>query len=110
MPDKDPSIETTWYFDSYGANPPDDKCDVELQENEDGNISLVVSLHDKKLYIDTNRDQWGLWITLSIGESAITVAQEDCTRSFLDALIDGLKELKRNTCKLLPPTRIDRKS
>ena len=43
--------------------------------------------------IQTDRDQWGVWITFA----SINIAQEDQTRSFIDAMIKCLTEMRRLT-------------
>jgi len=47
---------------------------------------------------------WGTWITFKIGESSHTIAQEDGTMSFIDALIASLTKLREITdFETVPP-------
>lgn len=51
--------------------------------------------------VQSDRDQWGVWHTVNGG----TLAQEDGTRSFLDAMIECLTLLKDHTeCGTLAAT------
>ncbi len=60
-------------------------------------VLTVIANQKPQLKIIADRDQWGTWITFSIGESHFTIAQEDQTKSFLSALISGLTKLKEIT-------------
>lgn len=99
-----------WDFDNYDCCRERKSC-VEYQI-EDGyyteRIVVTTDLENdtKKLYVDAARDQWGTWLSISIGEgndAIIGVAQEDCTRSFLDAMISALERMK-DLCLAEPPT------
>ncbi len=74
------------------------ECDSHPQETvrlevwQTGLICELWFLHDAtslKLG-ETHRDQWGVWVQMFGGN----VAQEDGTRSFLDAMIKALQFLK----------------
>lgn len=78
-------LTDTWEFDNHSS--PNGK--VFLFDMPLGNKLIAEDLH-----IETHIDQWGTWITLSMGEELFTIGQEDGTRSFLQAMIDGLEKLK----------------
>lgn len=76
-------------------------------EFETGKVLLKETLTGLDLFVVRNgsyeyrsvcadRDQWGVFITLvdSAGEN-LTIGQEDGTRSFLDAMIKCLTEMRR---------------
>ncbi len=96
-----------WEFDSYSdfhwqeikdGNVDKTKSWVELSDTEDEDVigQKVVVYRDRipVLEIITDRDQWGTYITLKGGG---TIAQEDGTKSFIDALIAALAQLKNIT-------------
>lgn len=76
---------------------------VIIQES-DSDVKLRVDLAEGEVHevITANLDQWGSWISL-LGKT--TIAQEFNTRSFLDALIQGLSELRKLTEVTLPAER-----
>lgn len=99
-----------WEFDNYSSCR-ERRSRVEYQIEDKYYTERIVVTTDldkdtKKLYVDAMRDQWGTWLTISIGEgddAVIGVAQEDCTRSFLDAMISALERMK-DLCLAEPPT------
>jgi hypothetical protein len=88
----------------------------ELPEDnpDEGDYQLTVFQNcEKHLEIVAYRDQWGTYISVGIrgDDTAVgtwfTIAQEDGTRSFVDALIAGLTAIKPITdIKTKPPTEI----
>lgn len=77
-------------FDVYG-NPPK-TARVELKENGlAASVVLVINGEEEEL-LGISRDQWGVWFY----SKENVIAQEDGTRSFLDALIKTLQEVKEN--------------
>lgn len=83
-----------WVFDNY----PEQKGELKLispdDENNGSDMVLDVRSGDKTLSVECYRDQWGTYITFKIGSEAITVAQEDGTRSFMDALVHALGQMQ----------------
>ena len=79
-------VSVAFEFDSH----PDETGRVELRE--DGIISEVwLCIGDEQVaVIQSDRDQWGVWNTVN----EIVIAQEDGTRSAIDALIQCLTILK----------------
>lgn len=67
---------------------------IEFSETEMGQRLTVFTNQKPGLVIDADRDQWGTWITFSVGDNGQTVAQEDGTMSFIDAMIAALTKLK----------------
>ncbi len=111
----------TWEFDNFShehwaeqkAGVVDaTKSYIEVSDVDNGGLwdqqlSVVVN-RQEQLVIEASRDQWGTWITLRIGETAFTVAQEDQTMSFVDALIAGLTKLKEITdFETTPPKMVE---
>lgn len=98
-----------WEFDHWSCQ----HWDEQRQGNVDQTKSWIelsdvdVGLWGQKLTVYTNRkpgleiiadrDQWGTWITFSIDGKGVTIAQEDGTMSFVDALIAALTEFKKIT-------------
>lgn len=81
----------TWEFDDY---PYESTSHISLSDTEYGQIIKVNTDQKSVLKIFAHRDMWGTWITFQIGESEITIAQEDETKSFMTGLIDALQKLK----------------
>ena len=75
---------------------------VELLENDYNEDRLVVRIGEREIVVvEGDRDQWGVYLTVG----GITIAQEDKTRSFLDALVGGLKVMRdRNEHDTKPAT------
>lgn len=65
---------------------------VRVEENSIGMEVKIVGTTDTTVLVSTARDQWGVFVTAG----SITVAQEDGTRSFLDALIRALIVLRKS--------------
>lgn len=85
-------VKYTEGFVVIADNYPEEKVRVVVKHSELHNILTIETggvAHD---LIDACRDQWGTWYHLNPVQ--ITIAQEDFTRSFLDALIKGLTHLK----------------
>jgi len=75
-------------FDDY----PEIKGQVTV-EYSNGDHKLYLILRDKKIPIlIAYRDQWGVYYMVC---NEIMVSQEDSTRSFIDALINGLQEMRQ---------------
>lgn len=89
-----------------------DSCDakhrIEIRESEkygDASIVLCYESGNSEILLDSQRDQWGTWIG---NKHNTAVAQEDGTRSFIDAYIKALEKFKRYTdCETLPATEIE---
>lgn len=89
-------------FDNYRT---EGRITGQVRVNDDPDYpdsELAVTVGDQEfMRIDIWRDQWGTYLTFELGDATKTkiggptIAQEDGTRSFLDALILGLTELKR---------------
>lgn len=74
---------------------------VELRHGErDDSIILCFGDKETELLV-ASRDLWGVWLYIQ-GQC---VAQEDKTRSFLDALIKCLMELRERNEYALPATK-----
>lgn len=79
-------------FDNFGDIPTPGY--IELKENGlNASVVLVIDNHEEEL-LSISRDQWGVWFHTKEN----TIAQEDSTRSFLDALIKTLQEVKEYEC------------
>jgi hypothetical protein len=92
------TVSVAFEFDSY----PGETGRVELRE--DGMCSEVVLClgNEQASVIKSDRDQWGVWHTV---EDTV-IAQEDGTRSFVDALIQCLTILKeRSECQTVAATK-----
>ena len=108
-----------WIFDNFSSahweekrqgNVDKTKSWVEVSDIEDEcDLRLDVFQNQESVFqIVTSRDQWGTWITLTLGDSEVTIAQEDGTMSFVDSLIAALTELKDITdYQTLPPEKVD---
>lgn len=102
--------ECQWEFDDFDG-PNKAKSWVELFQIPGGLAGLKLSVfsnEEEHLSIEADRDQWGTWLTFSMGEQNFTIGQEDQTKSFLDALIAGLLKLKELTLTI-PPTYTESK-
>lgn len=77
-------------YDQYG-HPRTAHTVKVLEEPDDVIAKLVIEAGDKQIEIlNIDRDQWGVWLTIG----GHTIAQEDGTRSFLDALIKNLQYVR----------------
>lgn len=97
---------STAHWDEVRQGKIDKKSWVELSETDAGLCGLrakVFTNQTQGLTIDAERDQWGTWITFSIGDAHHTIAQEDGTMSFLDAMIAALTKLKELDFETTPP-------
>lgn len=76
-------------FDNHGSN----AASIEVVENEKDDliVDLWVNIDgvDRKI-LTTWRDQWGVFIEVG----GVSIAQEDGTRSFLDALSQAIQYLR----------------
>ncbi len=95
-----------WEFDSFSSlhwqEKKEGKIDktkswIELFETEEGQKLTVFVDQEEILSINADRDQWGTWITFGMNKENATVAQEDQTKSFVDALIAALTRFKQIT-------------
>jgi len=67
---------------------------VEVIENEENELELWIKTHDTRIKaFSTYRDQWGVFIHVH-GHSKLDIAQEDKTRSFLDAMSQACQYLR----------------
>jgi hypothetical protein len=89
------NVVSSYEFDVH----PNVVATVELRESPVGDDVLICwSGHDLPV-LNAWRDQWGVWYSVN----GVTIAQEDCTRSFIDAMIQCLTELRqRSECGTLP--------
>ncbi|MDA1229923.1 MAG: hypothetical protein O2856_04040 [Planctomycetota bacterium] len=62
-----------------------------IRESPNGDEVVVIFDGRETTLAGAIRDQWGVFVYVQ----GVCVAQEDGTRSFLDALIGALSELKR---------------
>lgn len=101
-----PTPVCDWEFDNWSTdhwkeikegNVDKTKSWVELSNTDAGQRVTVYTDRQAGLQIHADRDMWGTWITFCIGESSQTIAQEDGTMSFIDALIASLTKLKEIT-------------
>lgn len=77
-------------FDNHGSDHPGV---VEIAPNERGDMEMWITLdNERKLVLSTWRDMWGVFIDMS--RFYLTVAQEDKTRSFLDAMSQAFQYLR----------------
>lgn len=107
-----------WEFDNYSSKHWEEqkagvidatKSYVQLSDVDEGfgNQRLEIVLDkETKMVIDADRDQWGTWITFRIGDKAFTVAQEDETMSFVDAMIAALTKFKDITDIATTPPKL----
>lgn len=86
-------------FDDYGATQPG-RAEVR-QQNYDLAVRLQTANGDAVELLTASRDQFGVFLTWG---SRITVAQEDDTRSCIDAVIQCLQFVKRQCESATPPT------
>jgi len=88
-----------WKFDNYNCSEKADNNEIIFSESENypKNQIAIIANGKTELIIEAYRDQWGTWITFNSGVSNFTIAQEDCTRSFMSGLIEALTELKKIT-------------
>jgi hypothetical protein len=90
-------------FDSFGSK----DCYIEYIENPDTPQDIIKIVQSGKTVMEIvgDRDQWGLFISFYLsGKDCFTIAQEDQTRSFIDALIIALTKLKSLTFETTSPT------
>lgn len=79
-------IIARYEFDSH----PDTVGAVELCLDVDEIFVRIKSGGNSETVLSAIRDQWGVWYETAEG----SVAQEDGTRSFLDALIQALQKMR----------------
>ena len=83
-------------FSAEADSHPDTKVTVDVVATEHlDTISLLFEYGEEKeshVILEVCRDQWGVWYHFN--QEAFTVAQEDGTRSVLDALIKALEVVK----------------
>jgi hypothetical protein len=78
---------------------PDCIATVELRESGPCDEVVLCCAGQEFPILQSDRDQWGVWHTVN----GAVIAQEDGTRSFVDALIQCLTEVKRrHECETLP--------
>lgn len=87
-----------WFFDHYPTKPDGPKSWVQLSglegDDVDG-LKLEVYVNNERAMVFTGElDQWGTWIVIAANKP-FTVAQEWSTRSFMEALMSGLKEFSK---------------
>jgi hypothetical protein len=81
------------------------RCSGTVELRESGACDEVVLCCEGQEFpiLQSDRDQWGVWYTVN----GAVIAQEDGTRSFLDALIQCLTEVKRRAeCETKPATAV----
>ena len=92
-----------WEFDNWStahwAELKEGKIDktkswIEYSQTDDGDRITVYTNQKPGLVLAADIDQWGTWLTFSIGESHHTIAQEHGTMSFVDAMIAALTKMK----------------
>ncbi len=105
-PEQEPMSLYQWEFDSFSicywdeqkqGNIDATKSWVEIFETDGGQKLTIFVNREPILSIDAERDMWGTWITFLMGNLGKTVAQEDQTMSFVDALIAALTKFKQIT-------------
>lgn len=99
MDEKADKLVCRWEFDNWNGCSDEKKTNkVELFDTWMGQKIVVTEDNKIGMEIHADRDQWGTFITFSVigpsGSQAITIAQEDGTKSFIDALIGALERFK----------------
>jgi hypothetical protein len=106
MQESEPTKICSWEFDNYSGlhwqeqkegNVDKTKSWIDFANTDMGNRITIFTDRNSGLVIDADRDQWGTWITFSIGDSSQTIAQEDGTMSFIDGLIAALTKFRKIT-------------
>lgn len=99
-------VEFSAEFDNFGYPPKVGKIEIRIDSERGSMQSLVIVLDDEEIILMTvSGDQWGVWYSLMNATKdkdgklshylqSTTIAQEDETRSFMDALIKSLTILK----------------
>lgn len=64
---------------------------VVIREQVRETLVVIESGGEETVLLRADRDQWGVWLECA----GVSVAQEDQTRSFLDAVIKVLTEVRR---------------
>lgn len=104
--EQEPMSLYQWEFDSFSTchweeqkqgNVDKTKSWIEIFETDGGQKLTIFVNREPILSIDAERDMWGTWITFLMGDVGKTVAQEDQTMSFVDALIAALTRFKEIT-------------
>lgn len=110
-----------WEFDHYSPKHWEEHRAGEIKETRswlefsdtfDGQRITIYTDTKKVGEIDTLRDQWGTYISVNVeGKGGFTIAQEDGTMSFVDALMAALTKLRNITdIETQPPKFIDLES
>lgn len=76
-------------FDNCGLNE-SPKIEIKLDPENGSSLIFLNSNNEETLLFEFIRDQWGVYIS----SNDFCIAQEDGTRSFIDALIKCLIKLK----------------
>lgn len=83
----------TVLFKALAESHPDDKVSVSIISHEYVD-SLVLNIGgEEHTILESVRDQWGTWYY----GNGYTIAQEDDTKSVVDALIEGLLFMRNRT-------------
>lgn len=86
-----------WQFENFRDHTDHEKPSwIEYSDTTFGNRIDVFVDSEKSLTVDTDRDQWGVFVAIKIGDHGVYIAQEDGTESFLDAMISALTRLRGN--------------
>lgn len=83
-------------IDSYSAQFDDfsNVCgNVVIRDQGRETLVVIKTGSTETVLLKADRDQWGVWLEFA----GVSVAQEDQTRSFLDAVIKVLTEVRRRT-------------
>lgn len=99
-----------WEFDHCSNEQAKSWVELSEIENElDGDYELSLFVDKARVMrVSIYRDQWGTYITFQIDDKSFTIAQEDGTKSFMDAFISGLIGLKPITdIDTKPPSKIN---
>lgn len=82
---------------------------VQFDDVDYGERITIITNCTPQMMIESYRDQWGTYITFNIDEKQFTVAQEDGTESFMDALMSALTKFKNLTdIQTMPAILIDK--
>lgn len=84
-----------WEFDNFDFTKTESY--IQLSSFDRGQNITVHADKQDGLSIEAFRDQWGTYITFTIGDKSQTIAQEDGTKSFLEGLIAALTKIKEIT-------------
>jgi len=85
------TAKTKWTFDNYSRG----ESEVVLLDSDVDETRIAVRVEGvDKMRLELYRDQWGTYLSFWVGGEEFTIAQEDGTRSFLDAFLAAIAECR----------------